>query len=260
MHCTSLHKEKALFFSFFLYFVWYITSVQKWDLSFFKLCTLYRKGKALFFLSSFYIFYGTYYPGPGPKAGLEFFLILCTSYCKGKALVFWGIFLILCVVHYLGPKAGLELLFRGPESLDVAEAVQMGQNAHHFGKTVHLQHVEELEGFHLEPEAERDGDKWKEARGVPGRGVNIRKRRFESNTMIDIVENVDLNQILTSDYDRNVRVLKSHLLRMSVPLVRTSQHPSIYICILRIIYNWHTHVTEALADSVQREIVHRKLL
>ena len=92
MHCTSLHKEKALFFSFFFYFVWYITSVQKRDLSFFKLCTLYRKGKALFFLSSFYIFYGTYYPGPGPKAGLEFFLILCTSYCKGKALVFWGYF------------------------------------------------------------------------------------------------------------------------------------------------------------------------
>mmetsp|Transcript_43718 Transcript_43718/g.66013 ORF Transcript_43718/g.66013 Transcript_43718/m.66013 type:complete len:203 (-) Transcript_43718:385-993(-) len=50
----------------------------------------------------------------------------------------------------LGPKAVLEELFCFAEILHCLELVKVRKNAHDFGETVCLQHVEKLKGLHLE--------------------------------------------------------------------------------------------------------------
>ena len=47
----------------------------------------------------------------------------------------------------------LELLLCTLEGLGGADAVEVGQDAHHLGKAMGLEHVEKLKGFHLEAKA-----------------------------------------------------------------------------------------------------------
>lgn len=87
---------------------------------------------------------------------------------------------------HLCPEPVLELLFGGPERLDVVELVQVGQHAHHLGKPVHLQHIQELERLHLETEAKIDANRANRGGGghkQAGRkdgGMYVRKRRERS--------------------------------------------------------------------------------
>ena len=65
----------------------------------------------------------------------------------------WHVYTHITHLVYLCPETLLELLLGFLQGLVFLHHVQMGENAHHPRKSVHLQDVQKLKGLHFEAEA-----------------------------------------------------------------------------------------------------------